>query len=683
MSRLSVALDERYPCPELRARLSMTQAHSVSILRPMSEAIAAYDRAAEIALQHGDLAFFQFSSMLAITLRMVGGDEELDVMRARCEALRTMTQRTRSEAAAMLTQVCLQAIACLQGRTSGATSLEDADFDEAAFLARAREKGMELVISIHWCAKLLCLLLHGDHEAAAPLFAEQAERQRTFGQTLQGYTSFIIGLHLTALLARSSGAERERYEAMLEEHHRAIGARRALCDEAWRCQDLLVAAERARLAGRDAEAQRSYDQAVEAAQRGGFARLAAQGGELYGRFAAERGLEKLARALLSEAHQAFVRWGARVKADALMAAFPRHLAPTVRHASSGTTSRGTATVALQGILVDLGEAMRAARAISSEIVEERIVEQILRASATHAPVQRALIVLLSDGEPKVAGRWTAGSNELRITKGAPLSSAELAESVVRFVARSQEPVVLTDAEPSDLFADDPYLRARRPRSLMCLPFIHQDRLLGMWYAESEVARELRRGSIELMQLLAGHAASALENARLVAELEATAADLSAANQRLLGELEERARLERERAELSERIIAMQEEALLELQNPLIPISESVTVLPIIGTIGERRASGMIEAVVRGAHARKIRVLIIDVTGLREASEQTARILLGMAGALRMLGTRVVLTGVRPDVARTLVSLGVEMKDIAVRSTLQAGIAFAMSLRVNA
>lgn len=683
MSRLSVALDERYPCPELRARLSLTQAHSVSLLRPANEAIAAYERAAEIALQHGDLSCWQIGTLLGLTFRIMVGDEELEAMRARCEAARTMLQRARSEQAILLAQLCLQTVACLQGRTKSPSSFDSDDFDEAAFLARAREKGMKLLISMRWCAKLLCLLLHGEHEAAAPLLEESAEMQRTFGQTLQGVCSFLLCLHLTALLPRSSGAEKERREAMLEEHHRALAARRALCDEAWRCQDLLITAERARLAGRELEAQRHYDEAVDAAQQGGSARLAALGGELYGRFAVERGLEKLARALLSEAHQGFVRWGAGVKADALMADLPRYLAPTIRHASSGTTSRGTATVALQGILFDLGEAMRAARSISSEIVEERIVEQILRASATYAPVQRALVVLLRDGEPKIAGRWTSGSNELRITTDAPLSSAELAESVVRFVARSQEPVVLTDAEPTDLFADDPYLRARRPRSLMCLPFTHQDRLLGMWYAESEVTRELRRGSVELMQLLAGHAASALENARLVAELEAAAADLSGVNHRLRAELEERARVERERAELSERIIAMQEEALLELQNPLIPISESITVLPIIGTIGERRASGMIEAVVRGAHARQVRVLIIDVTGLREASEQTARILLGMAGALRFLGTRVVLSGVRPDVARTLVSHGVEMKDIVVRSTLQAGIAYAMALPAHA
>jgi anti-anti-sigma regulatory factor len=491
-------------------------------------------------------------------------------------------------------------------------------------------------------------------------------------------------MHLVALLERRSGAEAARYQEMLEKHHRSLSARRELCDEAWRCQDLLIAAGRARLVEQDMEAQRLYEQAILLAQRDGLARLFTIGSEMLGRFGVQRGLERLSRICLTDAHQGWLRWGASIKADALAAAFPRELVPHAQHEPGvRSTSRGTATVALQGILFDLGEAMRTARAISSEIVEERVVEELLRASCAYATITRAFAILMRDGEPTIAGLWTASPDVLRTTPGAPIATADLSEAVVQFVAQSHEPVTLTDSEPGDLFGDDPYLRRRRPKSLMCLPLIHQNRMLGMWYAESDVTRDLRRGSVDLLQLLAGQAASALVNARLVAELEAASRELSEANQQLRIELQDRIRIERERSELQERVIRMQEEMLQELSNPLIPISDSVIVLPIIGKIGDRRAANMVETVLAGVHERRARLLIIDVTGLREVDDVSARILLRLADALRLLGVRVVLTGVRPDVARTLVCLDVDMSDIVVRSTLRAGIAFATSLRRHA
>ncbi len=681
LSGFAAALEERYPCPEYAAQLSFTRAHAAAMTRPTSEAITVYDRAAEIGLLYGDLGIVQAASSVGLTLRFMGSDEELGSLKARFLQHKAVMDRKQYTGAAMASDVTLQAIKSLQDTARPSASFDDEQFDEAAFLARAREHKMVLVLGCYWAFKVLALCVHGAHEAAIPLVEEAAERRQVLSQTMRAHAALFMCVHLAALLDNAREADVARYWAMFDEQERALLAQRKLCEEAWRGPCFLAAAERSRLRGDDMEAQRLYNQAIELAQRDGHLRLFALASERYGRFCADKGLPKVARVCLADAHQAFLSWGAAAKAAALAAQFPACIEAVAEPEPPGKahiTTKGTATVALQGVLFDLGEAMRTAHAISSEIMAEQVIEQFLRASLKSAAARRVVVLLQRGDDLSIAGQLSQGGEVVWAATDEPLGAAELAVKVVRYVARSRAPIILAETDAAAEFADDPYLRRHRPRSLLCLPLIHHDKLVGVWYAESEATVELRRGSIELLQLLGGQAGSALANARLYEQLKAAGAELLDKNERLERELVARERVERERAELQERAIRMQEELLFEISTPLIPISERVIVVPVVGTISEQRAGHMVEAILSGVHERRARALIVDVTGLRHVDETTVRILIKIPSALRLLGVQLILTGVRPGVARTLVDMNVDLRGIVVCSTLKAGIAVAMA-----
>ncbi|HEU4412001.1 MAG TPA: PAS domain S-box protein [Polyangiaceae bacterium] len=134
--------------------------------------------------------------------------------------------------------------------------------------------------------------------------------------------------------------------------------------------------------------------------------------------------------------------------------------------------------------------------------------------------------------------------------------------------------------------------------------------------------------------------------------------------------------EAERQRLQEEVMRMQ---LMELSTPLIPISERVMVMPIIGTLDDRRALLMMERLLLGVTEHRAEVTIVDITGIPSVTTQTAAALIRCAQAVRMLGARVLLTGIRPDVAKTIVDLGVDLGGIVTLSTLKAGIAYAMKM----
>jgi len=133
--------------------------------------------------------------------------------------------------------------------------------------------------------------------------------------------------------------------------------------------------------------------------------------------------------------------------------------------------------------------------------------------------------------------------------------------------------------------------------------------------------------------------------------------------------------ERKQAEL---LIEAQARALMELSTPLIPLTDRVLVMPLVGVLDTRRAQQVLETLLDGISRTGALVAILDITGVQTVDTQVASALLRAARAVQLLGAEVVLTGIRPEVAQTIVAIGIDLGAVVTRSTLQAGIAYATS-----
>lgn len=138
------------------------------------------------------------------------------------------------------------------------------------------------------------------------------------------------------------------------------------------------------------------------------------------------------------------------------------------------------------------------------------------------------------------------------------------------------------------------------------------------------------------------------------------------------------RSEQERQLLQEQVIAAQRAALRELSAPLLPISDHVVILPLIGSVDTQRAQQIMETLLDGVATYRADIAILDITGVAVVDTQVANALLHTAQAVQLLGAQVVLTGIGPAMAQTLVHLGADLSGIVTRGTLQSGIAYAMN-----
>ena len=146
---------------------------------------------------------------------------------------------------------------------------------------------------------------------------------------------------------------------------------------------------------------------------------------------------------------------------------------------------------------------------------------------------------------------------------------------------------------------------------------------------------------------------------------------------IIRDLSEERLAEVERAELEAKVIASQDALIRELSTPLVPIAEGVIAMPLVGSIGDARAQQILEALLGGIQEHQATTAILDITGVPTVDTSAANALISAAQAARLLGTRVILSGIGPAVARTLVDLGVEMRGTTTKSTLAAAIAEAI------
>ena len=127
------------------------------------------------------------------------------------------------------------------------------------------------------------------------------------------------------------------------------------------------------------------------------------------------------------------------------------------------------------------------------------------------------------------------------------------------------------------------------------------------------------------------------------------------------------------------IIESQRVRLAELSTPLIPIRDDVVVMPLIGTLDPERAEQMLETLLAGISRARVRVAILDVTGVLTMDEQVASGLLRAAQAARLLGAQMILSGIRPEVARILVVTGADLSKVITCGNLSAAITYAMTI----
>jgi C4-dicarboxylate-specific signal transduction histidine kinase len=260
--------------------------------------------------------------------------------------------------------------------------------------------------------------------------------------------------------------------------------------------------------------------------------------------------------------------------------------------------------------VDLETVTKASQAIASEIVLEKLIETLLTIALQHGAAERAILILQRGDNQQIAAEARSSRDRIAVYfRESALTSSELPESLIRYVIRTQERVILSDASIDNIFLEDEYVRQKRPRSVLCLPLIKRRRLIGTLYLENNLAPNVfapnRQAALEL---IASQAAISLEQARLYAEL-------TRANEELTAEIAERRR--------AEEALRQKETSLREAQTELAHVSRLTTMGEMAASIAHE-LNQPLAGMVTNANA-SLRWMAGESPDLAEAREAIVRI----------------------------------------------------------
>ena len=123
----------------------------------------------------------------------------------------------------------------------------------------------------------------------------------------------------------------------------------------------------------------------------------------------------------------------------------------------------------------------------------------------------------------------------------------------------------------------------------------------------------------------------------------------------------------------ERVIRQQQDAIRELSTPVLPVRERLLILPIIGVLDSERARQLTEQLLRGIRTHRAKVVVIDITGAPDIDQTAANHLVQTVDASRLMGASVIITGLSPEIAQTLVTIGVDLSKMNTIGDLQGGL----------
>lgn len=495
--------------------------------RPVSASIQKMRDAYRASLENGNIGSGSNCLQCSSATRFWAGHDLQEVDAEYHESAQALERHKQGVFLTWLRQYH-QAVRNFRGLNGNPLLLQGDVYDEVKALPGHKAVNEMTALSNYFFNRsILCYHFHEYHESLQ--FA------RSFEQQSNQPGSVILPIatlyHCLALLATHETATPQEKPAILDEASALIARMRRwgeACAANYAHKYHLMAAEHARVVfhlseapAHYSEARDHYDQAIDLAQEYGYVHEKGLALERAALFFIECSDPRLAGYYMRDANYTYEVWGAAAKCAFLRARYV-HL---LEHDAAGRTrrvqNRGNATSATTtnesfGDL-DLATVLAAANAIT-KANDERLLETVMRVSLENAGAERGFLILARDEQLLVKVRGEM-SDEARIEAVSHALDDEsgVARSIVQYVARTGEPVVLAHAADEGNFTGDPHVRAGKCKSVLCVPILYGGRRVAISYLENNQATSVFSDDrVSVLALLMSQAALSIENALLKA-----------------------------------------------------------------------------------------------------------------------------------------------------------------------
>lgn len=294
------------------------------------------------------------------------------------------------------------------------------------------------------------------------------------------------------------------------------------CPDSFLHKYYIVMAEMNRDRNHSDTAMKYYDLAMSEAEGSGFTQDLALTHELLASYLLTLERNHSATLHLNRARQFYEEWGAFSKAEQLVSIYRKAFSKTDSHTSQEKNLAPAQTEKSLTSDIDVESMIKATRLLTGTIVEEDLLRNLMITVIESAGAQKGFLLFENDGMWQLRLQGNLEDDGVSITPLHDTSHNLLSFNIVNYVARTKESVVLGNACAEGLFTQDHYVLRNNPKSILCIPLIHQDNISCIVYLENNITYEaFSRERQDVLHMLGSHAAISLKNSSLYSELEET------------------------------------------------------------------------------------------------------------------------------------------------------------------
>ncbi len=415
------------------------------------------------------------------------------------------------------------------------SSLIGTAFDELEFLPILLAEDNGIAIYFAYIAKGMSHYFFGDYKTAIAAFDQATPFSRSAASAIElAQHNFYQSLACLGLCKSLPKSARRRYLKRVAKNQKRMHRWAKHCPMNFQHKYDLVEAERIALVGKQAIAIEYYDRAIKGAAENEYIQEEALGNELAGQFYLRQNRDKIAHIYFTEACLCYESWGATAIVNHLQKNYSkknylqvsnRKFTPkinTSRTFTSDYSSLITTTIKTtnrSSMEIDLASVVKTFQILSDEIDLEKLLAKLMKLLIENAGAQIGYLILENENELKIEALGNAGSDEVEVL-GARSMENVVPISMIKFVARTLECVVLSNATYEGKFNGDPYIQSHQPKSVLCMPLLNRGELAGILYLENDlITSAFTTDRLEVLTLLSSQAAIAVNNARLYTNLK--------------------------------------------------------------------------------------------------------------------------------------------------------------------
>ncbi|BAZ18111.1 serine/threonine protein kinase [Calothrix sp. NIES-4071] len=414
-----------------------------------------------------------------------------------------------------LTKICAQAVANLLNDTVKTKLIGEFLNEEEALPYLLSSNNLISLFDVYFYKSFLSYFFEEyqnsvNHAKTALQYSEFIQSEIIFTLHNWFYSLALLAEYSDSLLQSGKQINNlEEYLSQVDENQKKMKLWAEHAPMNYQHKYELVEAEKARVLGQSLAAMEYYDRAIAGAYENNYVQEEALAYELAAKFYLASGRQEIARTYMTKAHYGYICWGAIAKAKDLESKYPQIITFSKNYSSNYT-------IANNSQVLDLRTIIKASQAIASEIILERLIKKLMAIVIENAGAQTGFLVFKQQEQLFIEAKVTIDTSQVVLFQSVLTeTSQQLPNSLINYVVRTREDVILKDATHEGIFTTDKYIIENQPKSVLCTPIIYQGELFGILYLENNLAvGAFTLERLEILKILSSQAAISIKNAQL-------------------------------------------------------------------------------------------------------------------------------------------------------------------------